>query len=377
MEGRSSSAIIDNTIDAGITGSTVSADTGVTVSGSDTATINVGAGQVSIATSGVSVGASVAIDVISNTTDGSYRQLHGHVEVGNHPDARQLEIDHQGRGGRRRRASSLAMGGSVVYNSVTDTTQAYVEPLERLLGRRPDRVGQRHVDHQHGSGQAAVSTGYAAVGAAIIVNRISNTVTAYIGGSTVSAGGDVSVSALSNESIEAIAIGVGVSVSNKKFGLDLVGSGAGNQVTDSTEALHPGWLGHNQGHRLRERDSGRGADHGDRRGGFDRCGEEGRGIGGGGQSAAYNLIGTSGTPDPVWALIDGNSTVNAAGGVSLTATASPSISAYTLAGSGDFSTGGGGASVGSPARGPARTTRFTRVCRPRFTRATSRPGRGE
>src|SRR5208337_3549082 len=65
-----------------------------------------------------------------------------------------------------------------------------------------------------------------------------------------------------------------------------------------------------------------------------------------GASAAYNLIGTSGTPDPVWALIDGESTVTAAGGVSLTATASPSITAYTLAGSGDFSSGGDGASVG-------------------------------
>ena len=40
-------------------------------------------------------------------------------------------------------------------------------------------------------------------------------------------------------------------------------------------------------------------------------------------------------------MIDGNSTVTAAGGVSLTATASPSITAYTLAGSGDFGTGQG------------------------------------
>ena len=45
-------------------------------------------------------------------------------------------------------------------------------------------------------------------------------------------------------------------------------------------------------------------------------------------------------------MIDGNSTVTAAGGVSLTATALPSISAYTLAGSGDYSSGGDGASVG-------------------------------
>ena len=59
-------SVIDNTIDAGITGSTVSADTGVTVSGSDTSTINVGAGQVSIATSGSAVGSASATNVITN-----------------------------------------------------------------------------------------------------------------------------------------------------------------------------------------------------------------------------------------------------------------------------------------------------------------------
>ena len=152
---------------------------------------------------------------------------------------------------------------------------------------------------------------------------------------------------MSNESIEAIAIGVGVSVSNKKFGLDLVGSGAGNQVTDSTEAYIQGssvtTTGTGSVSVTAEDEAHITAIAGAVSIAVATKGGASAAVG---ASAAYNLIGTSGTPDPVWALIDGNSTVNAAGGVSLTATALPSISAYTLAGSGDFSSGGDGASVG-------------------------------
>ena len=324
----------------------------VLVSSTDTATVNGGAGQISWAfnserLSAGAGGASVVVSDIINTTsayiDSSSVTATSTIQVLADSDLT-ITVGAVGADG----AETFALGGSVVYNSVTDTTQAYIDAASMVSKAGGLTVSASDTSSiSTGAGQAAVSTGYTADGAAIIVNRISNIVTAYIGGSTVTAGGDVSVSALSNESIEAIAIGVGASVSNKKFGLDLVGSGAGNQVTDSTEAYIQGGsvttTGTGSVNVTAEDEAHITAIAGAVSIAVAKQGGASAAVG---ASAAYNRIGTSGTPDPVWALIDGNSTVTAAGGVSLTATALPSISAYTLAGSGDYSSGGDGASVG-------------------------------
>ncbi len=362
-------AVVVNTITNDITAdigssSTVSAKT-VLVSSTDTATVNGGAGQIAWAdnwykgTPAGAGGASVVVSGINNATtadiDSSTVTATSTIQVLANSDLT-ITVGAAGADG----AETFVLGGSVVYNAVADTTQAYVS---NCSGSPPDiTAGGLTVSASDtssistGAGQVvwAGTAGYAAVGAAVVVDRISNTVTAYIGGSTVTADGDVSVSALSNESIEAIAIGVGGSVSDKKFGVDGVGSGAGNQVTDSTEAYISDST-------IQGPNNSSGTPTGT--GTVSVTAEDEAHItaiagavsidvakkGGAsvavGASAAYNLIGTSANNDPVWALIDDGSRVTAAGGVSLTATALPSISAYTLAGSGGGS-GGDGASVG-------------------------------
>ena len=187
-------------------------------------------------------------------------------------------------------------------HSVTDTTQAYIDAASMVSKAGGLTVSASDTSSiSTGAGQAAVSTGYTADGAAIIVNRISNIVTAYIGGSTVTAGGDVSVSALSNESIEAIAIGVGASVSNKKFGLDLVGSGRGTSHRHTEAYIQGGSVtttGTGSVNVTAEDEAHITAIAGAVSIAVAKQGGASAAVG---ASAAYNRIGTSGTPDPVWA----------------------------------------------------------------------------
>jgi hypothetical protein len=215
-------------------------------------------------------------------------------------------------------------------------------------------------------GQEAHSS--ASVGASIVVNTVDGTVGAYLGTkaagatATVGAGGPVALSATTGRTLEAIAVGVGGAISSGTFGFSLVGSGALNRVTGKTETLIQkctgGFATGNLGVdaagavTLDAKDtSSLTAVAGVASIAYLSSGNASAAVG---ASVARNEIGSDEhDPYEVTAEIDG-STVQAAGGVSLTARAAPSVSAGSGAGAGSFA-GGDGISVGLDGAGAGST----------------------
>ena len=167
----------------------------VTVSSQDTSEINVGSGQVSIATSGPSIGAAVAINAISNSTISSIDSTVIHVSSGELnilADSRQKIIAVAAGGAG---ATSLALGGSVVYNTISNTTQAYLSNSGNvtIVGLTISAIDTPSI--YTGAGVIDVSLNGSAIGASVAVNTISNTVDAYIDNSVTHGSGPVSVTA--------------------------------------------------------------------------------------------------------------------------------------------------------------------------------------
>ncbi len=335
--------IISDATDAHIKGSDITADTGVFVTSADTAAIETGTGQVAIALDGASVGASVSVDTINNITRAYIDSTTVTTTTGAATVTANsgLTITAVAAGGTG--ATTFTLGASEAVNTITDTTDAQVTGGANITSAGLTVSATDNSDIGTGAGEVSIATSGSAVGAAIALNSIDNKVKAYIDDSTVNSSGEVDVTASSAETILAIAIGVGGAASNGAFSASLVGSGAGNTVTDSTEAL------------IEDNSSVTTTGGADvvitatdsitltaGAGVFSLSLATKGGVGVAvGVSAATNSVGSSGTPDDVTAAIE-DSTVDADGGVSVIATDSATILAVTVAGSGSISSGGGG-----------------------------------
>jgi len=337
---------ITDTTDADIANSQDISAAGVIVSSNETSSINVGAGQVSIATGGSAVGASLVTNTITDTTDAeidnSTVTTPGTIQVLAATNAPIIAVAAGGAG-----ASSFAMGGSVVNNTITDATDADITSSQSITAAGVTVSAGDTSTIDTGAGQVSIATGYGAVGAAIAVSTIDNTVEADVDDSTVSSSGAVDVSATSGETILIVAAGVGGSVPSTVLGGAAVGSGAVNVITDNTQALI-------EGNSSVTTTGGSGVD-------LTATDDSSITAGAGalsiqyssgdasisvavGASTAMNTIGGPKSPDQVTAAVEG-STVDAAGSVAVTAIASPSIESITAAGSGSV-TDGSLASVG-------------------------------
>lgn len=347
-------AVIENTIAATIDGSTATAASDVLVSSGDQSQINIGSGQFAITTGRATVGAAVAVSVLGGTNassiDGSsITSTSGSTQLLASGRQTIVSIAAGGDG-----AAGFALGGSVVVNTHSQTTTAEVEDTSKsptittgVGGLTVSATDSSTI--KAGAGQLTISAGNSAVGAAIAVNRIDNTVGATITGATVTSSGDVSVTANAGETITAVALGVGGAVADGFFSVDLVGSGAGNRITRSTKArIEDGsavTLQNGADLTVSAEDSPSilaiagmiSIDF--------ALGEKGP-TAAVGASAALNEIGDSTRSDSATleAAIDG-STVTGALSLTVSASESASIGAYTVAGSGSF-TGGEGVKVG-------------------------------
>ena len=354
--------VIDNGIDAHIAkSSTVTAQNSVLVSASDTAIIGTGVGQVSIAVGATSaaVGASVAVDVILNVTrayidTSTVTATTGNVQLLADSNLSSTAVAVGGDG-----SQTFSLGGSVVVNYIGDTTDAQVTDGSKVTAATGVTIqGQDTSSIGTGAGQVdiAIGTGQkaaGAVGAAIAVNVISTNVSAYVDNSTINSGGGVTVQAISNQNILGVAIGLGGASSNMSFSLSLVGSGVGNYLSGSTQALiqdNSSVTTTNNSNVVVQAVNSSTLKAGAGVVGFALVDSADNTSAAVGISAASNRIGSSGTAYVVLAAIN-NSTVNSAGGVSVIATANPSILAVTVAGSGSGATQGGldlsGAGAGS------------------------------
>ncbi len=206
---------ITDTTDAHIaSNSDVTAGGAVSVSASDTSMIVSVAGGVAIATQGAAVGAAVSYNLVTNSIkayiDGSTVDSTGSdVNVRATSSPLLVAIAVGGSGG-----SGFALGGSITINSIANDLDAHISNGSAITAH-----GNVSVTASEGAtmyvlaGGIAVSTGSAAVGASIAYNYMggsfdpanpdavdhnsatTNGITAYIDGSTVEAGGSVTVGA--------------------------------------------------------------------------------------------------------------------------------------------------------------------------------------
>ncbi|MEO8493909.1 MAG: hypothetical protein ABI614_02485, partial [Planctomycetota bacterium] len=355
-------SVVDNDSEAHIRNSSTVRAASVLVSSTDDSTIQAGSGQVSIATNGVSVGAAVAVSNLSNTSLATIENSNATATSGSLQvlAASNLEITAAAAG--LDVANDFTLGGSVVYNSLDSTTEAWiVSSTTNSAGVDVSATDNSSINT--GAGNASIEIdGYGAMGAGIAVNRIDGTVQSKINDSTVTSSGPVDVTAESSGTILAVALGISGSVSNKQFSASLVGSGAGNRVTSSTQALIEGGTvtttaapSQSSPVNVTASDTssitaGAGALT------FDVSLFEGGVSAAVGASAALNQVEPQDNQPSVAAMID-NATVNAAGDVSLTANGSPTIESITVAGAGDF--GSGGTSIGIAGAGAGSSNTIT------------------
>jgi hypothetical protein len=358
-------SVIDNDAEAHIRNSSTVQATSVLVSSTDHSTIKAGAGQVSIATNGVSVGAAVTVSNLTNTTLATIENSSATATGTRIQILADSDLDITAAAAGLDVANDFTLGGSVVYNSITSTTKALIDgSTTNSAGLAVSATDNSNINT--GAGNASIGIdGYGAMGAGIAINRIDNTVEAHIDASTVTSSGRIDVTAETDETILAVALGISGSVTNTVFSLSLVGSGAGNRVTSSTQALIAGGstvtttaaASSSSPLNVIANDSssitaGAGALA------FDVSLFNGSASAAVGVSAAVNEIGTTDKPAIVSATISG-STVTAAGDVVLTAIGNPTITSYTVAGAGDFSGGASGASIGIAGAGAGSSNTIT------------------
>ena len=134
-------------------------------------------------------------------------------------------------------SGGLAGAGSVSINEITDTTLAYISNAE-MTGSSVSAGGAMTVKATDtstigtGAGGVAGSAQGTAVGAAISYNLIQNSIAAYIDDSTVNSGGDLELLATSSPELIAIAVGA----AGTGDGLALGGSITVNSVANDVDA---------------------------------------------------------------------------------------------------------------------------------------------
>ncbi|MDP1908023.1 MAG: hypothetical protein Q8K85_06965, partial [Hyphomicrobium sp.] len=267
---------IRNTVEAKVAniaelraGDEISAANGkLSVTASDTSTINSLAGAISIAGVGAkgsagAVGASVAYNYLGGdpnnpaTTDnnvvrasidnvsGSIKASQVIVKAAYRGQINNITIAGSGAGSS---SNSFALGGSVSINRIRTTTDAHISGASNLtttgmLARSVhiDAEDASHIWVLAGGVGVAVATGSGASGAAgvaVAINEITNTTKAEIENSKVTSAGGIEIDARSISSIAALTFGVSLAVGTGGGGLagSGAGAGSGNTVRNSVSS---------------------------------------------------------------------------------------------------------------------------------------------
>jgi hypothetical protein len=266
---------IADTTEARITGGGVTATTGaVQVHAADDASIEADAGAVDVAAGGgsgvagaLAVGASFAVNTITDTTqallDGAAVAAGGAVDVGATSGADVLAITvgfsaAVGIGGGT--SVGVAGFGSFSANTVADTTTAAVENGSRVVTSGGGDVGVRADDDAviravAGAGALAIAGGggvsvSGVLGLSVAVNTVSNGASAFIDSSTVAASGNVFDEATSAAEIDSVTV-AGTAAGSFSAGVGLAFAGAGaasvNTISNTTEARISGGAAVNAG----------------------------------------------------------------------------------------------------------------------------------
>ena len=407
---------VANTVTADIDSSTVSSSGNLSVAASESAMEVVVAGAIAIA-SGAAIGAAVAYNYVGESFDTANPEVAAHgsstsscaasisnstVKVGGNllvsagygppnplPSLSSVTIDGKTGFGQTLDmpvtvdtqlvcvavgasfANTFALGGSVALDYIRQTIHATIDTNSTVNATGSVTVtatddssigmgagGAGIAKGTNTFGQAATS-GLAAIGAAGVYNDIANNLMAEIANSTVtSTGGNIAVLAQEQAAITAVAIGgsfaqnfslggsVAIDAIDNSIAADISGStitGGAVTVTASDTSQITTIAGALS---------------------LDVALKSGSAVSAAvGVSVAISSMGSQSNPDSVTAEIDNDSTMNATGNVSVTVTASPSITSYSAAGAYPATSEKADPPWALTVRGLGRATRFTRRCK--------------
>ena len=376
--------IIRNTTDAHILGasdvsSTGSSDQGVSVTATDNSTILVLAGGIGIAVAtqtpvGLAAGVSIASNLINNTIeaylDSSKVSSTGTIDLmaTSTPTVKALTI-----GVAIGLAASADAGfagsgaGAGSGNTVNNTVESYFNNCQESDGLGVSSDGAIMVSANDnptiGAVAGALAVGVAAgigggvggsVGISVSVNDVNDTVSAVINNSTVTAtNGDVTVQAIENGTIAAYTIGGAVGGGlggGAGIGVGAAGAGSGNTITNTVDAF----ITYSSVTTVNSGDVTVSA--GDTSGIQAIAGGLGVGIGVGGLVGAGASLGVAAANNDINNGVNafvGGSTVNAAGGVSVTSTEGATITTVTVGGA--LAVGAGALGLAGAVAGSAST----------------------
>ncbi len=258
--GSGSGNSVTNKVHSKVVGASITAATLLAIRATDTTEIVADAGAVGLVYARgppiFAVGASIAINSISNTTIAELVTpdvLHaGDVEVWADAD---VEIDvltvtftvALTLSDQNSTTFGLAGAGAGSGNKITNTVEARVvdttvdgiaDTITGTLTVRAQEQGRIHAESGMGAlafGITQGSSGQAGAGAAAATNQIANSVIASITGSTLTVGDDIVVEATSAPTIETFTFGIAGGVSSSQqsaFAFAGAGSGSGNRIGD-------------------------------------------------------------------------------------------------------------------------------------------------
>jgi hypothetical protein len=193
-------------------GDKVQAGGNVLVSATDSSTINAGAGALAISISAAAVGASISVNDISNKITASIAgaDVSGATVTVNAAEAASINnLTAAGSG-----AADAAISGSITVNLIENTVNANIAGGSVVSGTSGVFVTSSDTSTIMSlSGQGAVALAGVGVGVALAYNEISNTVEAYIDGSSTqvtASAGNVDVWATATPTIESASGGIAI-----------------------------------------------------------------------------------------------------------------------------------------------------------------------
>ncbi len=212
--------------------STIQTQQDINISANNTATIRSLAGQVSGGGT-AAIGAAVAVNNSSSTTaayisGSSVTSTSGTVKVAATGDS---TIESLSAGASV--SEQVALTGSVSVNNITDTIKAYALN-GNITANNLNITSQDDATIKSLAGQVSASGG-ASVGAAVAYNNISNNIQAYSQDSTINTAGNVLINADNQGTIETVATGASVGLY-----AGIAGSVAVNQMSNSVSAYLQG-----------------------------------------------------------------------------------------------------------------------------------------
>ncbi|MDZ7965043.1 MAG: DUF4347 domain-containing protein [Nostoc sp. DedSLP03] len=243
LAGSAAVNIIDGTLEANIANSTITSGGKVEIKSLANDDIEALAGGVGISLGTAGVGAAISINQISNRNRayifGSTVTSQSDVNL---EATTASEISSITIGGGV--AKTFALGGSISVNTIDNSSEASIEGNSQIQAANLNIIGKDSSTIESLAGSVGLSTGTAAVAAAIAVNYISNQAKAYIDNSKVNATGIVTLAANSTSTIKSLsasgAATTGTAAVSGSFSINIIGGGTQAYITHGSNVAGTG-----------------------------------------------------------------------------------------------------------------------------------------